>query len=134
MAEVVARDEPFLRLHESREAGLVDYSAHGEFMKVYFIEKFTHPGEQISLYRNGNFTDFCRGPHIPSTGRVRAFKVTSIAGAYWLGDEHNQQLQRIYGTAFFNAKDLDAHFKKLEEIKAVSYTHLNRSPSSLNSY
>ena len=76
-------------------------------MKVHFIEKFTHPGEQISLYRNGSFTDFCRGPHIPSTGRVKAFKITSIAGAYWLGDEHNQQLQRIYGTAFFTTKDLD---------------------------
>ena len=98
MAQVVARDEPFLRLHESREAGLVDYTAQGEFMKVHFIEKLTHPGEPISLYRNGSFTDFCRGPHIPSTGRVKAFKITSIAGAYWLGDEHNQQLQRIYGT------------------------------------
>ena len=59
--------------------------------------------------------DFCRGPHVPSTGRVKAFKVLSLAGAYWLGDEKNPQLQRIYGTAFFSKKDLDAHFARLEE-------------------
>ncbi len=118
MAEVVKRDEPFQRVEETREQGLADYQKHGEFMKVHFIERFTKPGDQISLYKNGNFTDFCRGPHVPSTGRVRAFKVRSIAGAYWLGDEKNQQLQRIYGTAFFQQKDLDAYVKQQEEIKA----------------
>jgi threonyl-tRNA synthetase len=126
MAEVVARDERFVREEESREMGLKDYAEQGEFMKVHFIEKFTQPGEQISLYRNGTFVDFCRGPHVPSTGRVKAFKVTSVAGAYWLGDENNQQLQRIYGTAFFNAKDLDAHFKRLEEIKARDHRVLGK--------
>jgi threonyl-tRNA synthetase len=126
MADVVARDEPFQQIIESREQGLADYTAHGEFMKVHFIERFTQPGDEISLYRNGNFTDFCRGPHVPSTGRVKAFKVMSIAGAYWLGDEKNQQLQRIYGTAFFNAKDLDAHFKQLEEIKARDHRVLGK--------
>jgi threonyl-tRNA synthetase len=126
MAEVVARDEKFVREEEPREKGLTDYEAQGEFMKVHFIEKFTAPGEEISLYRNGNFTDFCRGPHVPSTGRVKAFKVTSVAGAYWLGDEKNQQLQRIYGTAFFNTKDLDAHFKRLEEIKARDHRVLGK--------
>jgi threonyl-tRNA synthetase len=126
MGEVVARDEKFVREEESREKGLTDYSAQGEFMKVHFIEKFTKPGDEISLYRNGKFTDFCRGPHVPSTGRVKAFKVMSIAGAYWLGDEKNQQLQRIYGTAFYNAKDLDAHFKRLEEIKARDHRVLGK--------
>jgi threonyl-tRNA synthetase len=126
MAEVVARDEKFLRAEESREQGLADYAQQGEFMKVHFIERFTQPGETISLYKNGAFTDFCRGPHVPSTGRVKAFKVTSIAGAYWLGDEKNQQLQRIYGTAFFNTKDLDAHFKRLEEIKARDHRVLGK--------
>jgi threonyl-tRNA synthetase len=126
MAEVVARDEPFVQVTESREQGLAEYTAHGEFMKVHFIERFTKPGDEISLYRNGGFTDFCRGPHVPSTGRVKAFKVTSIAGAYWLGDEKNQQLQRIYGTAFFNAKDLEAHFKQLEEIKARDHRVLGK--------
>jgi threonyl-tRNA synthetase len=126
MAEVVARDEKFLREAEPREMGLKDYAEHGDFMKVHFIEKFTKPGEEISLYRNGGFVDFCRGPHVPSTGRVKAFKVTSVAGAYWLGDEKNQQLQRIYGTAFFNAKDMDAHFKRLEEIKARDHRVLGK--------
>ena len=118
MAEVVARNEKFVRAYEPREQALSEYKEHGEFMKEHFIEKFTKPGDQVSLYKNGSFTDFCRGPHVPSTGRVKAFKVMSIAGAYWLGDEKNPQLQRIYGTAFFNTKDLDAHFKHLEEIKA----------------
>jgi threonyl-tRNA synthetase len=126
MAEVVARDEKFVREHERREKGLTDYAAQGEFMKVYFIEKFTKPGDEISLYRNGEFADFCRGPHVPSTGRVKAFKVTSVAGAYWLGDEKNQQLQRVYGTAFYNAKDMDAHFKRLEEIKARDHRVLGK--------
>jgi threonyl-tRNA synthetase len=126
MAEVVGRDEKFMREEESREMGLKDYAEQGEFMKVHFIEKFTQPGDEISLYHNGKFVDFCRGPHVPSTGRVKAFKVTSVAGAYWLGDEKNQQLQRIYGTAFFNTKDLDAHFKRLEEIKARDHRVLGK--------
>src|SRR5947209_7324350 len=110
MREVVARDEPFVREFEPRAEGLEQYRAHNDFMKIHFIERFTKPGEDISLYRNGNFTDFCRGPHVPPTGRVKAFKVTNLAGAYWLGDEKNPQLQRIYGTAFFNKKDMDEHF------------------------
>jgi len=126
MADVVARDEKFVRVEESREKGLTDYSAQGEFMKVHFIEKFTRPGDEISLYKNGQFSDFCRGPHVPSTGRVKAFKVTSIAGAYWLGDEKNPQLQRVYGTAFFNSKDMEAHFKRLEEIKARDHRVLGK--------
>jgi threonyl-tRNA synthetase len=116
MAEVVARDEPFVRVYEPRDQGLAEYEKQGDFMKVHFIERFTQPGDEISLYKNGSFTDFCRGPHVPSTARVKAFRVLSLAGAYWLGDEKNPQLQRIYGTAFFNQKDMDAHFVRLEEI------------------
>jgi threonyl-tRNA synthetase len=126
MAQVVARDEKFVCEHEPREKGLDDYEQDGDFMKVHFIEKFTRPGDEISLYKNGNFVDFCRGPHVPSTGRVKAFKVMSVAGAYWLGDEKNQQLQRVYGTAFFNAKDMEAHFKRLEEIKARDHRVLGK--------
>jgi threonyl-tRNA synthetase len=126
MADVVKRDEPFVQVIESREQGLTDYAAQGEFMKIHFIQRFTKPGEEISLYKNGSFTDFCRGPHVPSTARVKAFKVMSVAGAYWLGDEKNQQLQRIYGTAFFNAKDLETHFKHLEEIKARDHRVLGK--------
>ncbi len=126
MADVVARDEKFVREVEPREVGIADYAKQGEFMKVHFIERFTKAGEEISLYRNGGFVDFCRGPHVPSTGRVKAFKVTSVAGAYWLGDEKNQQLQRIYGTAFFNDKDMKAHFARLEEIKARDHRVLGK--------
>jgi threonyl-tRNA synthetase len=126
MHEVVNRDERFIREEAPREQGLADYEKSGEFMKVHFIERFTQPGDAVSLYRNGNFTDFCRGPHVPSTGRVKAFKIMSIAGAYWLGKEDNQQLQRIYGTAFFSEKDLDAHFKRLEEIKARDHRVLGK--------
>ena len=126
MAEVVARDEKFVREVEPRQQGINDYEQQGEFMKVHFIEKFTQPGEEISLYRNGSFVDFCRGPHVPSTGRVKAFKVMSVAGAYWLGDEKNQQLQRIYGTAFFTDKELKAHFARLEEIKARDHRVLGK--------
>ncbi len=115
MAEVIARDEPFKRESAPREKALEDFARDGDFMKAHFVTKFTVPGDQVSFYRNGNFVDFCRGPHVPSTGRVKAVKVTSLAGAYWLGDEKNPQLQRIYGTAFFSQKELDAHFVRLEE-------------------
>jgi threonyl-tRNA synthetase len=115
MKEVVARDEKFERIYEPREAALAEFEKDGDFMKTHFVTKFTEPGSEVSFYRNGSFVDFCRGPHVPSTGRVKAFKVLSLAGAYWLGDERNPQLQRIYGTAFFSQKDLDAHFARLEE-------------------
>jgi threonyl-tRNA synthetase len=115
MAQVVARDEPFVRQYEPREQALAEFHRDGDFMKSHFVTKFTQPGDQVSFYRNGSFVDFCRGPHVPSTGRVKAFKVLSLAGAYWLGDEKNPQLQRIYGAAFFSQKELDAHFARLEE-------------------
>ena len=116
MAEVVARDERFIHEYETRDEGLRAFRDSDDFMKAHFVERFTKPGEMISLYRNGHFIDFCRGPHVPSTGRVKAFKVLSLAGAYWLGDEKNPQLQRIYGTAFFSQKEMDAHFARLEEM------------------
>ena len=115
MAEVVARDEKFVREYEPREKALAEFERDGDFMKTHFVTRFTEPGSQVSFYRNGKFVDFCRGPHVPSTGRVKAVKVTTLAGAYWLGDEKNPQLQRIYGTAFFSQKDLDEHFARLEE-------------------
>ncbi len=115
MAEVVARDDKFVREYEPREQALAEFERDGDFMKSHFVTKFTVPGDEVSFYRNGKFVDFCRGPHVPSTGRVKAIKLTNLAGAYWLGDEKNPQLQRIYGTAFFSKKDLDAHFARLEE-------------------
>ncbi|WP_419807181.1 threonine--tRNA ligase [Terriglobus sp.] len=126
MAEVVARNEPFRHEWIGHEEALRGYQEQGDFMKVHFVSKFTKAGENVSFYRNGEFLDFCRGPHVPSTGRVRAFKVMSLAGAYWLGDEKNPQLQRLYGTAFFQKKELDAHFKHLEEIKARDHRVLGK--------
>jgi len=115
MAEVVARDEKFVRDTEPREKALGEFEKDGDFMKAHFVTKFTAPGDQVSFYRNGKFVDFCRGPHVPSTGRVKAVKLTALAGAYWLGDEKNPQLQRIHGTAFFSKKEMDEHFARLEE-------------------
>ena len=126
MAEVVARNEKFVREFEPREEGLEQFKTGNDFMKVHFVEKFTKPGEKISLYRNGKFVDFCRGPHVPSTGRVKAFKVMSLSGAYWLGDEKNAQLQRIYGTAFFSKKDLDEYLERIEEAKRRDHRRLGK--------
>ena len=115
MQEVIARDERFVREYEPREEALKEFERDGDFMKLHFVTRFTEPGSNVSFYRNGKFVDFCRGPHVPSTGRVKAVKITNLAGAYWLGDEKNPQLQRIYGTAFFSKKELDEHFARLEE-------------------
>ena len=126
MAEVTARDEKFVRELEPREKGLEEFKAGNDFMKVHFVEKFTKPGEAISLYRNGKFVDFCRGPHVPSTGRVKAFKVMSLSGAYWLGDDKNPQLQRIYGTAFFSKKDLYDYLERIEDAKRRDHRRLGK--------
>jgi threonyl-tRNA synthetase len=115
IAEVIARNEPFLHEFAPREKALEDFERDGDFMKTHFVTKFTQPGDEVSFYRNGSFVDFCRGPHLPSTARVKAIKITNLAGAYWLGDEKNPQLQRIYGTAFFSQKAMDEHFARLEE-------------------
>jgi len=117
MQELVQQNLPYAREFLPREEGLEEFKRDGDFMKCHFIEQFTKPDELISIYRTGKFTDFCRGPHIPSTGKIKAFKLFNIAGAYWLGDEKNPQLQRIYGTSFFSKKDLDDFLNKQEEAK-----------------
>jgi len=117
MQELVQQNIPYAREFLPREQGLEEFRNEGDFMKCHFIEQFTKPDEKISIYRTGKFTDFCRGPHVPSTGKIKAFKLLSIAGAYWLGDEKNPQLQRIYGTSFFSKKDLDDFLNKQEEAK-----------------
>jgi threonyl-tRNA synthetase len=117
MQELVQQNIPYAREFLPREQGLQEFKNEGDFMKCHFIEQFTKPDEKISIYRTGKFTDFCRGPHLPSTGKIKAFKLLSIAGAYWLGDEKNPQLQRIYGTSFFSKKDLDDFLNKQEEAK-----------------
>jgi threonyl-tRNA synthetase len=117
MQELVQRNEPYAREFLPREQGLADFKKEGDFMKCHFIEQFTKPDEKISIYRTGKFVDFCRGPHIPSTGKIKAFKLLNVAGAYWLGDEKNPQLQRIYGTSFFSKKELEEFIHQQEEAK-----------------
>ena len=117
MEEVVKRDEKFVREYVPREQAIKQYEAENDWMKVHFIQKHTEGENQVSFYRNGEFVDFCRGPHIPSTGRIKAFKLTNLAGAYWLNDEKNPQLQRIYGTSFYSKKDLEQYLNAIEEAK-----------------
>ena len=126
MQEVIARDEKFVREYEPREEALKEFERDGDFMKLHFVSRFTEPGSNVSFYRNGKFVDFCRGPHVPSTGRVKAAKVMSLSGAYWLGNEKNPQLQRIYGTAFFSKKDLDDYLARLEDAKRRDHRRLGK--------
>ena len=126
MQELVQQNIPYAREFVPREAGLAEFKKDGDFMKCHFVEQFTKPDEKISIYRTGKFTDFCRGPHIPSTGKIKAFKLLNIAGAYWLGDEKNPQLQRIYGTSFYSKKDLDEYLKQVEETKKRDHRVLGK--------
>src|SRR6202046_3559198 len=114
MQELQSKGLTFERVMTPKQVGLAKYS--DDWMKRELIEE--RAGEIFSEYTLGpHFIDFCRGPHVPSTSRLKAFKLLSVAGAYWKGDEHNARLQRIYGTAFFNKKDQDAYLQRLEEAK-----------------
>src|SRR5258707_7206917 len=126
MQELVQQDLPYAREFLLRNEGLAKFKGEGDFMKFHFIEQFTKPDEKISIYKTGKFLDFCRGPHIPSTGKIKAFKLLNIAGAYWLGDEKNPQLQRIYGTSFFSKKDLEDYLNKIEEAKKRDHRVLGK--------
>jgi threonyl-tRNA synthetase len=126
MQELVQQNLPYAREFLPHKEGLERFKGEGDFMKCHFIEQFTKPDEKISIYKTGKFLDFCRGPHIPSTGKIKAFKLLNIAGAYWLGDEKNPQLQRIYGTSFFSKKDLDEYLHKQEEAKKRDHRVLGK--------
>jgi threonyl-tRNA synthetase len=126
MQELVQQNLPYAREFVDRTEGLEKFKGEGDFMKCHFIEQFTKPDEKISIYKTGKFLDFCRGPHLPSTGKIKAFKLLNIAGAYWLGDEKNPQLQRIYGTSFFSKKDLDAYLTGIEEAKKRDHRVLGK--------
>src|SRR5437588_376154 len=126
MQELAGQDIPYAREFLPRQEGLQRFKGEGDWMKCHFIEQFTAPDEKISIYKTGKFLDFCRGPHIPSTGRIKAFKLLNIAGAYWLGKEGNPQLQRIYGTSFFSKKDLDAYIQQQEEAKKRDHRALGQ--------
>ncbi len=126
MREHIAADEPFERRELSTQEAISYFRDHGQDYKVELIEDLARDdgAETVTLYRNGPFEDLCRGPHGPSTGRIGAFKLTSLAGAYWRGDESRQMLTRIYGTAFHDSKELDAHLERLEEARARDHRRL----------
>src|SRR5579871_785040 len=124
MRAIVAEDLPVTRDEVAKAEAVRLFRAMGEHYKVEIIEGI--PDEVVSLYRQGEFVDLCRGPHVPSTGRIPAFKLTSVAGAYWRGDARNEMLQRFYGTAWASAKDLAAHLERLEQAKQRDHRRLGQ--------
>ena len=126
MRKIVAENFTISREEIARDDAVRLFRSMGEDFKAEIIDSI--PGnEVISLYRQGEFVDLCRGPHLPATGNIPAFKLTSVAGAYWRGDARNEQLQRIYGTAWASQKDLDAYLKRLEEAKKRDHRRLGQA-------
>jgi threonyl-tRNA synthetase len=123
MREIILRNEPFVREELSKEEALELFKARNETFKCEQIERL---GEPPSLYREDGFVDLCRGPHVPSTGYIKHFKLLSIAGAYWLGDERNPMLQRIYGISFPQKAQLDEYIVRQEEAKKRDHRKLGR--------
>ena len=124
MREIIAANLPFTKEMISKEKALELFEKAGERYKVELIRDL--PDNEISIYRHGDFTDLCRGPHLASTGEVKAFKLLSIAGAYWRGIETNPMLQRIYGTAFFTQQELDSYLTMLEEAEKRDHRKLGK--------
>ena len=125
MDNIIKNSLKFERMDVSREEALKVMEERGENYKVELINDLPQ-GEKISLYKQGDFIDLCRGPHIPSTKYVRSFKLTSVAGAYWRGNEKNKMLQRIYGVAFSTRKELEAYLNMIEEAKKRDHRKLGR--------
>ncbi|MBI2016870.1 MAG: threonine--tRNA ligase, partial [Candidatus Rokubacteria bacterium] len=124
MREIVRADHPFEREEMDRADAIRFFGERGERYKVEILEGLDVP--RVSLYRQGDFVDLCRGPHVTSTGAIRAFKLLSSSGAYWRGDERNPMLQRIYGTAWLTQEELDKHLWRLEEAKKRDHRKLER--------
>jgi threonyl-tRNA synthetase len=125
--EEIRKDLPFVRREVSREEALQLFEKLGEKFKVEIVEDiFSKGAKTLTLYSHGDWVDFCLGPHAPSTGRIGVIKLLNVAGAYWRGDHRNPQLQRIYGTAFFEKKDLDAWLKQQEEARKRDHRKLGR--------
>jgi len=122
--EIVKRNLPVTRMELSQKEAIRLFEARGEPYKVELIKEISDP--PISAYQQGDFIDLCSGPHVPSTGKIKAIKLLSSAGAYWRGDEKNRMLQRIYGTSFSKRTELDAHLKNLEEIKKRDHRRLGK--------
>ncbi len=123
MAEIVQQDEPFIREEVSKDDALSTFQKMGETYKIEHLEDLP---QRVSLYRQGSFLDLCEGPHLPSTGRIKAFKLLSVSGTYWRGDARNQVLQRIYGTAFPDPQGLKEYLHMLEEAKKRDHRKLGR--------
>ena len=126
MREIAKRDYPVARTVMPRDEAVKFFRDMGEEYKAKIIEDIP-AGEQISLYRQGEFIDLCRGPHVPSTGKLKAFKLMKVAGAYWRGDSRNEMLARIYGTAWPNKEQLDTYLHRLEEAEKRDHRKIGRS-------
>lgn len=128
MQKIIKEDLPVERFEQSRKEAIAQMEKEGEIYKAELIRELPE-GEIISFYRQGEFVDLCAGPHVLSTGKIKAFKLLSVAGAYWRGSEKNKMLQRIYGTAFDKKADLDAYLLMLEEAKKRDHNKLGRELS-----
>jgi threonyl-tRNA synthetase len=125
MEELAAADHAVQRVVMGRDEAVKTFAAMGEHYKVEIINELP-AGEEISIYQQGEWMDLCRGPHVPSTGKLKAFKLMKVAGAYWRGDSKNAQLQRIYGTAWLNKKDLQAYLTRIEEAEKRDHRKLGK--------
>jgi threonyl-tRNA synthetase len=125
MSELARKDEPVVREEWDRDTAVAFFKSIGEHYKAEIIASIP-AGEPIGLYREGDFIDLCRGPHVPSTGKLKVFKLMRLAGAYWRGDSNNEQLQRIYGTAWARKEDQDAYLHMLEEAERRDHRRLGR--------
>jgi threonyl-tRNA synthetase len=125
MADLAAKDEPVVRRVLPRDEAVAHFKAMGEHYKAEIIGSIP-VGEQVSLYREGDFEDLCRGPHVPSTGKLKHFKLMKVAGAYWRGDSKNEMLQRVYGTAWASKEDLQLYLTRLEEAEKRDHRKLGR--------
>jgi len=125
MKNIIDEDHPIERKEISKKEAVKYFTNSNEPYKLEIIDELSE-NEKISLYSQGDFTDLCRGPHIPSTGKIKVFKLLSVAGAYWRGDEKNKMLSRIYGTAFINKKKLNKYLNFLEEAKKRDHRKLGK--------
>jgi len=125
MAKIIEEDQRFKRIAKNRDEAIEYFTELNEPYKVELIRDLDKEAE-ISFYQNGDFVDLCRGPHLPSTGYIKAFKLLNLAGAYWRGDERNPMLTRIYGTAFYDGKELRSYLKQIEEAKKRDHRKLGK--------
>ena len=132
MAEIIKADYPFERREVTKQEAIRIFEQAGERYKLELLEDIED--DKVSLYTQGSFTDLCRGPHIPSTGKIKAFKLTKVAGAYWRGDERREMLTRIYGVAFPSKKELRIYLQRLEEARKRNHVRLGPQLDIFNTY